>query len=369
MNRIIKIAILAVVMLNGIQTFATPNGYEFSVDGITYFKSEHSEGLEMTCTDELLETCRINGIKEVVIPESVIDPYGNELPVTDAFKCFLNDDNIERIILPSGMESIYACFSQCSALKYVDLGKSLTYIFGSFSKLPNIREVSFPETLKDIVVESFLDCGFEELEIPASVTIIDEYSFLGMPNLKKLTFKGPKLGIGQYCFCIMPLIETLDFSEVSDITADPWCFSMMSSLKEIWLPKTDVRPINPIKWFDSCGFSNCRNLSAIYNPNPDPSGYSGNYEGYGYELQCTFNKADIVLYVPTGCVDAYKADEEWSKFPNILEYEFESASSVEISTDSHHCTRYFNLQGIEVENPTNGIFIEVNGQHSRKIRL
>ena len=74
----------------------------------------------------------------------------------------------------------------------------------------------------------------------------------------------------------------------------------------------------------------------------------------------------IPVYVPAGTIDDYKAAAEWSEFTA-----YQELSGVENITvdDINAPVEYFNLSGIRVDNPANGLYIRRQGSKVEKVIL
>ena len=62
--------------------------------------------------------------------------------------------------------------------------------------------IQLPDGLEKIGAGCFSDSGLEEVVIPGDVTVIENYAFNGIRNLKRVSFQeGSRLEkIGQNCF-------------------------------------------------------------------------------------------------------------------------------------------------------------------------
>ena len=83
------------------------------------------------------------------------------------------------------------------------------------------------------------------------------------------------------------------------------------------------------------------------------------------------NPEAVMLVVPDESMDAYKSHRYWSRFTDIhpfSEFGYEGVES--IATDmADGAARYYNLQGMPVANPANGIYIKVEADRTSKVRL
>lgn len=83
---------------------------------------------------------------------------------------------------------------------------------------------------------------------------------------------------------------------------------------------------------------------------------------YGCDLE------SVTLVVPDESVDAYRSHPWWSKFANVHPFsEFGYLGVNQIDADAR--TSYFNLKGIPVELPSDGLYIKVEDGKSSKVRF
>lgn len=77
-------------------------------------------------------------------------------------------------------------------------------------------------------------------------------------------------------------------------------------------------------------------------------------------MSSTFSTYDATLHVLPGCGEAYKAHYNWKKFTNIVE-DAKIDTGILIPTLSEGENTYYDLQGRQVQNAKQGIYI-VNGR-------
>ena len=73
------------------------------------------------------------------------------------------------------------------------------------------------------------------------------------------------------------------------------------------------------------------------------------------------NRANVTLYVPTGCTDAYLEAEYWKEFKFIKEINETTGLHLIDNGQLKEENVYYDLNGRRVENPAHGLFI-VNGK-------
>ena len=179
---------------------------------------------------------------------------------------------------------------------------------GAFENCSNIYEFTLGDNIIEIGDDAFKNCtGIEEIIIPDKTTTLGFEAFYGCSELKSVVIGSSVSYIDSYCF------------------------------------------------------SNCRNLTSVISKNPTPPVC----EDYGAFGRATTTNG--VLYVPKGSKQLYQEANYWGAFATIEEYD--SSAIEEIKENRNTTTEYYNLQGIKVENPENGIFIKKQGSHTSKVLL
>ncbi len=87
----------------------------------------------------------------------------------------------EAMMIPSGS------FADCTSLEEIDLSRIVLIDVSAFWNCINLNTVKFSNGLTTINPYAFENCGFEEIELPSSVTYIGIYAFSDCKNLKKVT--------------------------------------------------------------------------------------------------------------------------------------------------------------------------------------
>lgn len=139
-------------------------------------------------------------------------------------------------------------------------------------------------------------------------------------------------------------VETIGFN------AFHWC----DAIKEFTLPST-LTSIGSyaLEWCDALEKVTC------YAVVPPTAGM------WAFDFDTV---ATVPIYVPKGSVDAYRAADEWSDFKNYQELD-ETITGIEniVVNSQAEAVRYFNLQGVQVSNPDNGVFLKMEGSKVTKV--
>lgn len=91
-------------------------------------------------------------------------------------------------------------------------------------------------------------------------------------------------------------------------------------------------------------FYNCTNLSKVYcYAETPPSIHDTTFSNTPHRT--------AILCVPKSCVDAYKADANWSKFYGIIGVELSGIADVVADDAAAEIVGYYNLQGVRSAEP------------------
>ena len=148
-------------------------------------------------------------------------------------------------------------------------------------------------------------------------------------------------------------------SSLTKITVGNMCKSLADgsfknchSLTEVWIGKN----VNTIGAY---AFGNCEKLSRIYSLNTNTP---------ICEDETVFenvNKNKCTLYVPDKSTEIYSTTYVWWDFAKITGKDFSGVEETLVDENSKPA-EYYNLQGVKVDNPENGIFIKKQGSRTTK---
>lgn len=303
-----------------------------------------------------------NSLKSITIPNSVTElgewVFADCISLSSAtvacstIESFTFDDcsNLTSITILDSVTKIegYA-FSGCTNLTSITIPNNVTYIGGStFEGCNKLVSITLSNNITDIGFSIFKDCNsLTSVIIPNSVTSIYDEAFLGCNNLISITIPShvahwggnvflncskltsvtisngvKKIGDGAFEGCVSLTSITIPNSVT---TIGEEAFRNCTNLTSITLPNsitsigrfafwgcnglTSIAIPNSMKNINNWAFKECRNLKEIYSYNTSPS--RGN--PFTDEL-----KKECILYVPKGCIDIYRKNENWN-FINIRE--------------------------------------------------
>lgn len=191
----------------------------------------------------------------------------------------LIDRSITSIVIPSSVTSIgQNAFTYCNSLKEVTIPSSVTLINASaFASLASLEKVTFSEGLIKIGNSAFTACtALTEITIPSTITNILNGAFSGCTALKKLTIKGDVItfnGAFNYLTALEKIVFHSTFSAVNTTFQ-----SAKSNLVVVCLRETP----------------------------------------FAIPTTLFTGLTDLVIYVPSSSVDAYKAQSGWSTYADHI---------------------------------------------------
>ena len=270
------------------------------------------------------------GLTSIVIPNSVTT-IGNET--------FWGCAGLTNIVIPDSVTSIgSSAFAACTSLTSVSIGNSVTTIGrDAFSGCTGLTSVTIGDSVTTIGGGAFYQCaGLTSIVIPNSVTTIGDYAFYDCFDLTSVS-------IGN-----------------SVTTICDYAFYGCSGLTSITIP-------NSVTSIGYDAFYECTGLTKIYCKATNPPACEAYYDD-SYQVCSDESLQNATLYVPTGCKTAYESVDPWRNFWNIVETDFSGVEETLVDEEGEPA-EYYNLQGVKVAYPENGIFIKKQGSRTTKIVL
>ena len=302
------------------------SAYDFEVDGLYYEKTGEGE-VSVVKGDKAYEGA-------VVIPSSI--EVGGVTYAVKAVgrKAFEFSGNLNSVVLSEGIESIGDdAFVTCTMLESVTLPSTLRSIGqDAFYASSRLTEIELPEGLERIARGAFHYSGIKEIVIPSTVSKIEGGFICGFPymseDLPGVQVQAVRVADGNPYYHTAPngtgVIETetqrlvqavagiVIPDEVTAIGADAFFYCSVPTLT---LPKG-------FKSLESCAFECVDNLTSLYSCSKEPPTITRNSFG-GTAMGERELRLLCTLYVPTGCVEAYKS-AGWGGFKDVKEFDPES---------------------------------------------
>ncbi len=354
-------------------------------------------------------------IGELVLPSSVNKSTGWSYAVTAiGSSAFRNCTGLTSITIPNSVTSIgKEAFQGCTGLTSITIPNSVTAIgTGAFSNCSNLTEILVEEgntaytsiegvlfSNEKTTLVAYPAAKAPDYEIPNSVTAIGDYAFSECVGLTSVTIPNSVTAIGDYAFYCSGLtsitipnsvtaIGTAAFSNCSGLTSvtipnsvtaiGNYAFYRCIGLTSITIPNsvtaigrsafanctglTSITIPNSVTAISEYAFSNCTAVNTIYcyAINPPISGSSNS----------VFQAVDIskvVLHVVKGADAAYQEADPWKDFIILADLEAQSGIKGIEADGSNAPAEFFNLNGVRVANPENGLYIKRQGGKTAKV--
>ncbi len=260
----------------------------------------------------------------------------------------------------------------------------------AFRNCTGLTSITIPNSVTSIGKEAFQGCtGLTSITIPNSVTAIGTAAFSNCSNLTKIlveegntaytSIEGVLFSNEKTTLVAYPAAKAPDYEIPNSVTAiGDHAFSNCSGLTSVTIPNsvttismstfanctglTSITIPNSVTAISEYAFSNCTAVNTIYcyAINPPISGSSNS----------VFQAVDIskvVLHVVKGADAAYQEADPWKDF--IILADLEAQSGIEgIEADGSNApAEFFNLNGVRVANPENGLYIKRQGGKTAKV--
>lgn len=296
--------------------------------------NEHNGLPVVHITNDALGYCR--KVQSITIPASV-KSMGSE--------AFVACNNLNTITVESGntaYESIGNCIIEKSSNTLIlGCGKSsipsTVTIIGAhaFRGRESLYSINIPENITTIEYNAFRYClNLTDVTIADSVTKIGDCAFLGCKNLKNLKLSNSLTTISSYAFSDCNSLTTLSLPPSVSVI-DSAAFESCDGFTEIYFPET-------VHSIGGRAFANCKNLKRVFIPSS--VGYVGKmaFQGCGdlSEIGCDaqrgrVNWSSAWSWACSANVYWDVTKEEFSKFPERLQYSGSSVSGIGTFSGQH----------------------------------
>jgi len=236
-------------------------------------------------------------VKKLVIEEGIThigDFNFSTLPATE-------------IQLPKTLASIgQRSFNECKYLQSIELPESLTEIKSQAFSWSGLTSVILPANVRTIQNGAFAGTALKNLSLPEGIEEIGESAFEECNNLQSVTIPGTVKTVSQCTFFRCESLETVNIQEGIEEIGN-FAFSSCYSIKTISLPST-------LKKIKTSAFNNAYDVRDIYCYATTPPAFAAGLSlPYYYE-----DESQVVIHVPGSSIEAYKADKNWSRYPDYV---------------------------------------------------
>ncbi|MBQ2730198.1 MAG: leucine-rich repeat protein [Clostridia bacterium] len=166
---------------------------------------------------------------------------------------------LSSITIPETVESMNSTFFGCYGLKEVNIPSKVKSLDGTFINCTGLKNIVIPDTVEKIGYRAFLGCkNLSCVDIPSSVTIIDNNAFTDCAVLKEIVIPESVTEIGGNAFDGCNSLEKVEIP---------------SSVKKINLEAfKDCTSLTEVIWAEGCEsigygvFSGCTSLTEFEIP-------------------------------------------------------------------------------------------------------
>ena len=253
-------------------------------------------------------------------------------PLAYGAELYLNGQVIKDLTIPDNVTKIGAyAFSDCISLTSVSIPSSVTSIGGSaFLGCSSLTSVTIPSGVKTIETGTFRNCtSLTSVTIPSSVKTIESDAFLNCSSLTSVTIPGSVTSIEGYAFCLCSSLTSVTIpSGVTMIERNT--FDCCSSL-------TSVTIGSSVRYIYSKAFASCPELTDVFCLAENvPSAESDAFQDTHIEY--------ATLHVPDSSIDAYKREEPWKNFKDIVSLDVQSIRNLQYASPAD-CIDIYSIDG------------------------
>lgn len=347
-----------------------------------------------------------SGLTSIIIPNSVTEIGENAFSGCTNLKHVIFEENtqltslgvvfnisgIESLRLPSSLKNLYEwAFSFCYDLEEIIIPSDskineeywkdrVDRIFGcnnlknvyAFSLKPiRISPTDFFRCEGDAIVndgsfapeEAILHVPEESIDLYRSADGWSRFKYIVADIFEENGLEFQSLESNNVCL-LGNEKATKEYAVPNAITHNNKTYDVTAIAARAFMGKgfTSLTIPSSIKKIGENAFTECSKLKSIKSYSREPI-VLGAAQTRGAASSSVFegvDKEECVLYVPEGCVEAYRAAEGWNEFTHILEMEGTAISSPRADRNS---SDMYDLQGRKVSSPrpAKGIYI-VNGR-------
>ena len=196
----------------------------------------------------------------------------------------------------------------CNFLQAVQIGNGVTSIGNyAFNSCYSLASITIPDGVTSIGQYAFQKCySLDSITISDGVTSIGYYAFHLCYSLDSITISDGVTSIGHYAFKNCLSLASITIPDGVTIIGD-FMFQYCYSLASITIP--DGVTIIDRNAFDSCYCMAEYHLKPTTPPTlPNINSFSG-------------IPSDCIIYVPQGCIEAYRNATNWSKYASYMQEE------------------------------------------------
>ena len=228
--------------------------------------------------------------------------------------------HLKKIIIPEGVTSIGAsAFSGCYNAKKIIISDGVTSIGQSaFGECYNAKEIIIPDSVTSIGRSAFSSCqNLQHATLSKNLTVVPQSLFSGCISLQQISLHEGITEIGESAFTSCHSFTEINLPE-SLVTIGSSAFNGCYKVESITIPKN-------VTSIGSAAFQCFKYNGGIFNklvelhlkptvpPTLTQAAYTGNYSVFSFRTG-----ADIKVYVPKGCLEAYQTATNWTTIAQYM---------------------------------------------------
>ena len=276
-------------------------------------------------------------------------------PLAYGAELYLNGQVIKDLTIPDNVTKIGAyAFSGCSSLTSVTIPGGVTSIGGwTFSDCISLTSVSIPSSVTSIGNSAFLGCSsLTSVTIPSGVKTIETGTFRNCTSLTSVTIPSGVKTIRMDAFLNCSSLTSVTIPEgVTSI--EGWAFCHCTSLTSVTIPSgvtmierntfdccsslSSVTIGSSVRYIYSKAFASCPELTDVFCLAENvPSTESDAFQDTHIEY--------ATLHVPDSSIDAYKREEPWKNFKDIVSLDVQSIRNLQYASPAD-CIDIYSIDG------------------------
>ena len=233
--------------------------------------------------------------------------YVIKLKVVSGSFTFFGTSSTSHILKKSTATSANVSRVYTNAVQKIELGSGVTSVGTyAFSGCSSLTSITIPNGVTSVGTYAFNSCfSLTSITIPNGVTSIDNNTFSNCYSLTSITIPSGVTSIGNGTFNSCTSLTSITIP--SGVTSIDNTFSNCYSLASITIP-------NGVTSIGIKAFSSCYGM-AEYHLLPTTPPTLANTNAFS-SIQ-----SDCIIYVPQGCLEAYKTATNWSNYASYMQEE------------------------------------------------
>jgi len=262
-----------------------------------------------------------------ILPETLIIKKGAKAICDHAFSANNDSKRIKEIVLPKSLRYLSG-FDGTSVNSVIIPSLVDTIGADAFFSCINLQKVVFPKKLKKISQGAFSECYYlDSIILPKSLKSIDGWAFHNCVSNTQIVIPDAVENIGEYAFSNSDGLWYVYHDSV--ITHSKLRYIQIgkgvSELKENVFGYNSIDSVSipaNVTIIQKYAFATPGTLHSVRCESTIPPYLDGEFNPFGnVDIHTTEFNNERILYVPSGCSDAYKEADGWEIFNIIKEYE------------------------------------------------